>query len=467
MLNPLERTFLKNYLRGDKKARLAILISAIGVLLFITVSITLPFKDRLFSMLFPKSASRAADVTAELVNLGNPFNGSIDSGYSKPLFARNVWDMQIFNGKIYLGHGDWGNNTGPTDIWSYDLASKQFVKESSTGTVCGANCVDEEAIEKYRVVDGALVIPGIDDKNSGGSGSFYRQESGSFKKYYNFTSVDHVFDIHSFNSKLFAGVGPRGTSGVKISSDSGVLWQDAVCKGATTCASRTYTLFELAGKLYASIPFLSSSQVTSLMEYDPVANVFNVVPWSSAQNMFVPLSGNALTDTARWITNESTFNSNLVYIVATPGGGNTNNWIPISLVKSSAMGSASQINLPNSATPRDTLVNGSNIYVLAHTGSAGAYTNYVFSSTDLTTWTEVLSFSHETFARSFEYQNGYFYFGMGTDSTALSNKAGDILKAKDPGSTDFTQELVLLGNPTKDRFPNNNDSDEYARNPWD
>jgi hypothetical protein len=72
------------------------------------------------------------------------------------------------------------------------------------------------------------------------------------------------------------------------------------------------------------------------------------------------------------------------------------------------------------------------VYMLAQSGTAGSYTNYVFASADLATWTEVLRFSATTFARSFEYLDGDFYFGLGTTRAELSSAAGDLLRARNP-----------------------------------
>jgi hypothetical protein len=61
-----------------------------------------------------KSQASTNDVTAYVENLGNPFT-------AKPTYARNVWDMQVFNGRLYFGHGNASNlnpspNAGPINV---------------------------------------------------------------------------------------------------------------------------------------------------------------------------------------------------------------------------------------------------------------------------------------------------------------------------------------------------------------
>ncbi len=52
------------------------------------------------------------DVTSQVILLGNPF--------TKAIFARNVWDMQVFNDRIYLAHGDFNSNAGPIPVIYFD-----------------------------------------------------------------------------------------------------------------------------------------------------------------------------------------------------------------------------------------------------------------------------------------------------------------------------------------------------------
>src|SRR5690349_13662163 len=97
------------------------------------------------------SPASAADVTASVQNLGNPFKGY----FTRDIYARNVWDMQVWDGKIYLGYGDLWLNAGPIPVWSLDPATNTYSKEFT---------VNEEAIDHYEVVNGMLYIPGSDTR---------------------------------------------------------------------------------------------------------------------------------------------------------------------------------------------------------------------------------------------------------------------------------------------------------------
>ena len=41
--------------------------------------------------------------------------------YPEGIRARNPWDMAIFGDKLYIGSGDYDKNSGPVDMWCYDM----------------------------------------------------------------------------------------------------------------------------------------------------------------------------------------------------------------------------------------------------------------------------------------------------------------------------------------------------------
>ena len=42
-----------------------------------------------------------------------------------------IWDLQVFNGKLYIGTGDYTANSGQTSIWAYDLTNKECYQDRS------------------------------------------------------------------------------------------------------------------------------------------------------------------------------------------------------------------------------------------------------------------------------------------------------------------------------------------------
>ncbi len=113
---------------------------------------------------------RWSELSLEVQFLGNKM---ADDG--KRGRARNIWDLEAYNGRIYLGGGSTVENAGPVSVWAYDPATASFHN---------AYTVPEEAIELFRVFDADLYIPAA-DPTSGDMNKFYLGvafENGSLKR---------------------------------------------------------------------------------------------------------------------------------------------------------------------------------------------------------------------------------------------------------------------------------------------
>jgi len=386
----------------------------------------------------PPPAAPGRDVTSLLQNLGNPSLARWPNNNSSE-YARNVWDMHLFNGRIYLGHGNSSNappatNAGPIPLWYFDPSSGAFATDRIVGANCGTDCIDEEQIDTFRPINGTLYLASHDPKGLGGQ--FYRIEGAAWRKHANLAEYPdiHNYDIAAHGGRLFVSGGF-----VAFSDDDGLTWQsEFTCRDETGAAAscfmgRSYRLSTWDGKLYVSayVPRGVHGPRTNLTVYAG-NNVFQFMDGAAAAAMFPPLAADARVQYERRFARETAVGTNLVYIGAQ--SINDHQWLPVSLMKASSFGNAQRIVLPANPIPRDVLAVGPTLYVLGHTGTNGNFTNFVHASTDLVNWTEVLRFTYPTFARSMEYHNGFFYFGMGTETRPLSTAAGDILRAPDPAT---------------------------------
>jgi hypothetical protein len=89
--------------------------------------------------------------------------------------------------------------------------------------------------------------------------------------------------------------------------------------------------------------------------------------------------------------------------------------------------------LPPGFLPWDIWTDNQNLYVLtaSQTNDQDApYTILVLSTTNLVHWHEAFLFHADTFARSFLSLDDVFYFGLGSNTDALSPATGDILKLR-------------------------------------
>jgi hypothetical protein len=348
------------------------------------------------------------DVTAKLQ--------IFESQSKKATYSRNIWDMQLFNGKIYIGQGDMGVNAGPVLIISFDPTTSKFNTEG---------VVDEEQINAFKILNGKLVIPGYDPREDWTLGNFYVLEQGLlWTKNRTIPNFIHNNDMEYSNGKLFAVGEPNSaTPGIVMSEDFGKTWRivgDVAALGKVGFSS----LFVFKDNLYA-VANLAAAQFRPLLpsEYVLKFDGTKFAPVIGGDKLLPGLSRN-LYQVERFIV----ANNQLMYIAVT--GGTQRN--PIALFVAPELDQARKVVFAEKlALPSDILVRGNKTYVLAYVKNAvNLYTNIVYESTDLITWTETLRFTKDTFARSFEESQGVFYFGLGCriEAAALAPSTGSMLR---------------------------------------
>ena len=127
----------------------------------------------------------------ELTDVGHPTANKLSD-------ARKINELFVFHDRLYIGHGDSRVNTGPTDVIYLDLKTGKFVTEFT---------VQEEAITRYRVLNGRLVIPGVDSTESWQFGNIYVRGDKRWRKHRSVPRGVHVFDIAVFDDAWFVSTG--------------------------------------------------------------------------------------------------------------------------------------------------------------------------------------------------------------------------------------------------------------------
>lgn len=361
----------------------------------------------------PTNTPATLDVTDKVERLGNPFLTRYPS--NAQIYPRNVWDMQLFGNKIYLGSGNSSNNqpggnAGPVDLWSYDGTTKQFVQEHT---------VDQEQIDRFRLLNGTLYIPGHDPKQQ--TVGFYRLENGAWVAYDTIANFQHVYDMTRYETKLFAGLGSNGS--VSVSTDNGQSWTNIPIG-----LLRVYSLFEAHGKLYAAKGIYTDAGYAALAPENQLG-LLGIYEYQGGQSfvarpdlkfsvLFPGYDGDLVPNnpwyTIGKIVRQVTFQDRLVYI-----GGNQFNdhqTLPFGLFVAASIDQVQRVDLPAGSLPWDTLVRNDTLYVLLGTKRTdGSYKVSVLATDDLVTWRERFYFTQETFARSFELTpTRDFIFGLGT-----------------------------------------------------
>ena len=147
-----------------------------------------------FLSLFTLAACDTKNENNFYTELGIPSSEKHKQGVA----SRCVWDMKVFDGGLFIGGGDYDKNTGPTDIWRYDLKKQEW---GLSGTV------EDEAVLRFVEINDTLIVPGTDPKENWEFGNYYRFNGQSWDKVRNIDGGIHNFDMIKFGDKIFAGLG--------------------------------------------------------------------------------------------------------------------------------------------------------------------------------------------------------------------------------------------------------------------
>lgn len=378
----------------------------------------------LIACLFMAGAVRASDVTPYVESLGIPFAERYQGG--EEIYARNVWDLQAFEGRLYIGAGNYNNkgpasNAGPVPIMAWDPPKGRFVREG---------VADEEQIDRFEVIRGKLYIPGTDPRESWDFGNLYRREqNGRWLKLRTIPRAIHTLALTGHDGRLYAGISAKATvpwyvefkgygSAIAVSEDGGADWRFLPLGGF-----RLSAFLHVRGRLYAVDVLPGPGLERWVSEHareNYYAPVYELDPSKGGFQRRIDLSVERLfpeTEDVRGrasvVDRVVTFGDSAVY---TGSGGHG----PFGLYRADSLSRGSirvsRIRLPDKTRPRDLLERKGTLFILLERPAANnVFQISVLASRDLVQWSEVLHFSAPTFARSFELLDGDFYFGLGCE----------------------------------------------------
>ncbi|MGF1601761.1 MAG: hypothetical protein ACFCU8_07025 [Thermosynechococcaceae cyanobacterium] len=394
-------------------------------------------------VLFATSAcsQQAPDVTDRLEVLGNPMASDGKTGR-----ALNVWDLQSFGGKIYVAGGSTTQNSGPINVWAYSPNAQQgFVKEFT---------VNEEAIEQFRVFGSDLYIPAADPKR-GDTHKFYRRSLQAPWKLYQSPApaLAHVRDLLKTPSGDIILVGNNRSAikdpsrpGAAVTRDQGASFQGAGLEQSKKAAANWFfSIFSYQGSIYAPTSLLrdADNQPGVIGIYDPKRQRIELSPTLKSEE-FIPRIqlgsqiGPQGADIIYRLWQPVEYNSSLVYPVRSYSYTEAKyqsaylNSIGFYVKRNMGATPSSVIFPDRKSIGEDTLIINDELYVLTNAKvSSEKFWVYVYKTktpTDLQSWQEVLRFESRNKARSFEYLDQSFYFGLGQDHNDLIGDSGRILR---------------------------------------
>ena len=153
---------------------------------------------------------------AEFVSLGkNPFAAAQPTPVGRYLHTLEGWQ-----GELYMGYGDYDENTGPIEVSAYNP------RWSSYGTKLR---FPTEAIELFRPIGDRLYAPAIDPRGDGPSAAVAVGEPDGRWSNNKDVWMTHVFDVATFDGTDLWLVGSRKTQAIAVRSrDGGRTWETAL-----------------------------------------------------------------------------------------------------------------------------------------------------------------------------------------------------------------------------------------------
>jgi len=355
---------------------------------------------------FWASIEGAPSVPAKAVScIGNPYRKRFPDG-GPSVFSRSIWDMLLFDGRIYVGSGDYWNNTGPVEIYSFAPGQEEFILEYTA---------PDEMVSKFYDFDGRLVVPGNDPRESWDFGNIYMKESGEWRKVRTLPNGLHCFHLAYLNGNLIAAINTERAGNILLSSDWGRSWTPVVFDGLWAPMIFTFDgrvrAFDDEGRLYIlDGDVLFSEEMTPKLEKLKAPSVPR--PGFRSYHTALPFSGGVILVT-RFPSGSPRYGPHPLFHL---GRGQTQ---------------ASVVSAFAGRNVMDVLVRGDTLYAIcARAGKAG-FENTIFATNDVKHWRCVVSFTTESFARSFEEAGGAFYVGIGAAGYAREpcpDSTGDILK---------------------------------------
>ncbi|MBF0431273.1 MAG: T9SS type A sorting domain-containing protein [Fibrobacteria bacterium] len=130
--------------------------------------------------------------------------------------GKSIHTLFTYHDKVYIGYGDYGANTGPIAIVSYDINSGNFAAEYSAGT---------ETIDRFYNFQGTLITMDIDPRGVPYGSIFIKDvNTGKWRAGADINDGTHTFDAVEHQGKLYAATGGWSAQ-ISVSENIGASWK--------------------------------------------------------------------------------------------------------------------------------------------------------------------------------------------------------------------------------------------------
>jgi hypothetical protein len=363
------------------------------------------------------TAGDAPKVLRQAEEIGSPNRERFPKDNAADSYARNVWDLHLYNGRIYIGCGDWNDNRGPIDIWSLGPSTNPRlpVMPTTAGQPQAAGIaflkeftVDEESVDGFRDYDGELYVPGTDSRESWALGNLYIKSGDKWTKRRTVPGGIHLFDAAKFKGKLFVTVGSvtkdgEGLAALYESEDDGATWR---LSAESLEELRFDQLAPLDDALLVTSYYWSAK---GLYRYDG----------NQMQRLRIPLFPGVKLGANKKVWDKmqrlGRFGAGVVYTLSVTDSG-LDESLPLFYLDDFERGAVVVQQFQNEQV-RDIVVRDGSCFVLTSkrvAGSNGQFKTQVHSSRDLREWTQIADVTLPAVGKSLEMMDGTYYVGLAT-----------------------------------------------------
>ena len=158
-------------------------------------------------------------------------------------------DMIIFDGRLYVGCGDYDANTGPVYATYFDTSTYRQADSFVS--------LPDEQIKRFCLLDGKLAILGTDQMGNAELGNYYLLEGEEWKTLDVLPGAIHCFDAAEFDGKTFFGLGVSHPNSPIVALEDGNYRQVPIRKNGEALDTsaheiiRVYNFFVYKERLFA------------------------------------------------------------------------------------------------------------------------------------------------------------------------------------------------------------------------
>lgn len=420
-----------------------------------------------------KFARPDEDITEYLDDLGkNNFNNMMntwDDSSFKLTVSRNPYDMITMGNRVLVSGGNYQDNTGPVRINSYYRESDSVKSAGTLGT---------EQVNRFYKYDGLCFALSIDSRYWGSADVYVLKNKGIlFQTLTNVLQHDiHCYDMTKYNGKFFfAGSAVnydsnyKNYSGENLEMSKSIIYQftgEDITKGKSNDFNevelvnkfgdvidytsnihesqkqdgtkyyismgvpRVYDFFERQGNLYALYYDQYASFYDEYYNYDGKYDFNGLYKYDDEKGQFIydsSLKIDGITNMFEESQDKEKINHDFEW-------NGKYYFISDKMLVTDDFINYSNYVIPGYETYSvyDIMVRSGKLYLLCSTiNSKGGYKNYVLETADMESFRPILNFNTATFARSFEFCNGAFFFGLGAridENNYINTECGRILR---------------------------------------